>query len=245
MKLTKLQIVGIAFATASIIMAVVCTAMAYKYITIRNEHRENYDDKIIYTFGKKNLTYFAGGMDGDGRKDPNKHKGDKFSKIYFDVQLKPNGTMVLYDINRNNSSDVVGIYITTRLNASTHYQNGKYLQREYDDMINNAIFNNIREGSQYGLDRYVRYMKKDGNRLADFDEVLLAMKDDSIPLRILEVDSPPSVRPHGGGGVYHYFMYNDLVQVKMHYQKYYLKDWQFIENSMIAYLDQLYKEAEQ
>ncbi len=245
MKRTKLQIVGIVFAITIIIMVIVYSIVADRYIATHNEDRQPYDDKIIYTFGKKKMTLFTGGMDGEGYEDPNKYKGDRVSKLYFDVQLKPDGTMVLFNIKVNGSSDVVGIYIITLLEASTHRQNGKSLQRKYDDMRNNAIFNNIREGSQYGLDRYVRYMKKDGNRLADFDEVLVTMKDDSTPLRILETVSPPSVRAYGGGGVTHYFMYNDLVQVEMNYQKYYLKDWQFIEDSMIAYIDQLYKDAEQ
>ncbi len=242
MKRTKLQIVEMTLAS---IISVVFIVVAYRYLITPYDYGQPYDDKIIYTFGKKNLTYFAGGMDGDGREDPNRYKGDKFSKIYFRSQLKPDGTMVLYNIRSNDSDRVMGIYISTLLEASTHVQNGKRLQRKYDDVINNAIFYNVREGSEYGLDKYVSYMEKGGSRTAHFREFLITMKDESTPLRILETVSPPSAREYGGGGVEHYFMYNDLVQVNMHYQKYYLEDWQFIEDSMIAYLDKLYEDAEE
>ncbi len=242
MKRTKLQIVGIILAS---IISVVFTVGAYKFITTLNEYEKSYNEMTTYVFGKKKMAYFRGGMDGDGREDPNKYKGDDFSKMYFRTQLKPDGSMVLFNIKVNGSSEVVGIYIITLLEASTYVQDGNVLQERYDEAMNNRHYNSVREGSEYGLDRYVEYRKEDGRRYANFDEVLITMKDDSTPLRILETVSPPSVRPYGGGGVTHYFMYNDLVQVEMNYQKYYLKDWQFIEDSMIAYLDQLYKDAEQ
>ncbi len=246
MKLTKLQIVGITLASIVAIIAIVFTAVAYRYITTRYDYGQPYNDRMINTFGKKKMVTSFGGMSsGITHKDPNKYKGDDFSKIYFDVQLKPDSSMVLFNIKVNGSSKVVGTYITTRLEASTYVQDGNALQERYDEAMNNRHYNSVREGSEYGLDRYVEYRKEDGRRYADFNEILVTMKDDNTPLRILETVSPPSVRPYGGGGVYHYFMYNDLVQVKMHYQKYYLKDWQFIEDSMIAYLDQLYKDAEQ
>ncbi len=243
MKLTKLQIVGIILAS---IISVVFTVGAYRYLITSYDYGKPYDDKIISTFGKKNMTFFTGGMNsGVTHKDPNRYRGDDFSQISLRTQLKPDGSMVLFNIKVNGSSKVVGIYIITRLEASTYVQDGNALQERYDDLMNGRHYLSIREGSEYGLDKYVGYTKTGGKRrLADFQENFITMKDDNTPLRILETVSPPSVRPYGGGGVYHYFMYNDLVQVKMHYQKYYLKDWQFIEDSMIAYLDQLYKDAE-
>ncbi len=82
----------------------------------------------------------------------------------------------------------------------------------------------------------------DGRKPSPYTDYLVAMKNETMPLRLLRVVTPRPVEGDAGG-VYHHFMYNDLMQVEMHYRKIFLKDWQRIENAMRQYIDNLYAEA--
>ncbi len=248
MKLTKLQIFGLAFATTLIIMTIVCTAVAYKYITTRYDYGKK-DDKIITTFGKKEMTYYTGGMMSSTKEyNIGKYPEDSQRKIYFDAQLKPDNTIWLINLrydeksydtwNKNGNPSLAVI-----LESSTLVENGKDLQFMFNTALDSTYYYSKQEGSKYKLDRYVQYAK-DGNRIAYLYEHLVTINDKGKLIRYLKVTTPSDDIGTEVGGVEHYFMYNDLVQVRIYYRKKHLKNWQSIENSMIAYIDQLYKEAE-
>ncbi len=234
-----------------------CAIKHYQHWSIRNQPSVPIEDmpdrrgqdKIIVRFGKQNMAYYTGGMSANFSEDDlRRFEGDRVSKIYFDAQLREDGTIWLVNMRYDPMSFETCCYnnhLTVRLESSTWYQHGQQINDMYKTALDSTHLYSVRDGDLYGLDRYVEYRKKDNERSSRHEEYLVTMKQDGTPLRFLAVVSPDIVREIGGGGVSHYFMYNDDVQVKMHYRKYILQDWQAIENSMRAYINQLYKDAEQ
>ncbi len=248
----KIKLRHIVYAVIAVIAIKIAYDMAWHYY-VRSPYNKptgtyidkRGEDREIMRFAKKNIAYYTGGMDsGTGWKDQKKYEGDDFSKIYFEAKTKEDGSIWLVNIWNDPASfryQGNGNIMTVRLDASTLYQDGKRLKYMYETAMNGGYFYSVREGSLYGLDKYVKYMN-DGRKPSPYTDYLVAMKNETMPLRLLRVVTPRPVEGDAGG-VYHHFMYNDLMQVKMHYRKIFLKDWQRIENAMRQYIDNLYAEA--
>ncbi len=198
-------------------------------------------------FGKQVMMVYPDAMSGGVTfKDPNRLEGDYYSKLYFDAKITPNNCIVLVNrYHRPETHDYIsdGNRMIVRLDASVKHQQGKVLKAYYENGLNGSYSYSVHEGEQFGLTKYVSYMRE-GGQPSPYTDYLVTMKASDMPLRLLEVTTPRPVKGNAGG-VYHYFMYSDWVQVKIHYRKIYLKDWQRIETAMRQFIDKLYAEAKQ
>ncbi len=204
-------------------------------------------EAIKKPFGKKEMMIYLDAMDiGVSFKDPNKLTGDWGSNLDFDAKITPNNCIVLVNrYHRPETDDYIsdGNRMIVRLDASVKHQQGKVLKAYYENGLDGSYSYSVHEGEQFGLTKYVRYMRE-GGQPAPYTDYLVTMKTPDMPLRLLEVTTPRPVKGNAGG-VEHYFMYNDWVQVNIYYRKIYLKDWQRIETAMRQFIDKLYAEAEQ
>ncbi len=203
--------------------------------------------KYIYQVGKKKMVFYFGGINGG--KAHNKasfYQGDDYTKVYFDLVINADGKARLlnihYDLPDNWKLAEGDIHTMIRLDAAVNFQSGKDMRRKFQETLDSRFYYSLEDGYEYGLKKYVEYFKKDNKRPAGQITHLVTMKDAKTPLRLLEVTSY-TFSGNPAGGIKHYFMYNDFVQVKVSYRKIYLKDWQRIENAVRNYVDKLYQEA--
>ncbi len=205
--------------------------------------------KSIHQVGKKKMVFYFGGISGGkAHNKANLHKGDKYINVYFDLIISADGTPRLlniqYDQPDNWKLAKGDIHTIIRLDAAVNFQGGEDMRRKLQKTLDSKFYYSLEDGYEYGLKKYVEYLRRKHQRPAGLIEHLVTMKDNETPLRLLEVTHSPAFG-ETAGGVRHYFMYNDFVQVKIHYRKIYLKDWQRIETSVRSYIDKLYAEAKQ
>ncbi len=194
------------------------------------------------------MAFYFGGISGaKARYKKNQHKGDYYVQAYFDLIVNADGAARLLNMQYDQPDDWKlaqgDIHTIIRLNAEVLFQDGKQMRKMLQKTLDSRFYYSREAGSEYGLKKYVEYLKRNNKRPAGQTEHLVTMKDETTPLRLLEVTHSPAFG-ETAGGVRHYFMYNDFVQVKVHYRKIYLKDWQRIETAVRSYIDQLYAEAE-
>ncbi len=204
-------------------------------------------EKYIRQVGTKKMVFYSGGINGG--KAHNKasfHQGDDYTKVYFDLVINADGKARLlniqYDQPDNWKLAEGDIHTMIRLDATVNFQSGKDMRRKFQETLDSRFFYSLEDGYEYGLKKYVEYFKEDNKRPAGLEEHLVTMKNTKTPLRLLEVTHSPEFG-ETAGGIDHYFMYNDFVQVNIFYRKIYLKDWQRIENAVRSYVDKLYQEA--
>ncbi len=204
-------------------------------------------EKYIRQVGTKKMVFYSGGINGG--KAYNKasfHQGDDYTKVYFELVINTDGKARLlniqYDQPDNWKLAESDIHTMIRLDAAVYFQSGKDMREKLQNTLNGKSRYSLEDGYEYGLKKYVEYFRKDNKRPAGQITHLVTMKDTKTPLRLLEVTSL-TISGKPAGGVDHYFMYNDFVQVDIFYRKIYLKDWQRIENAVRNYVDKLYQEA--
>ncbi len=143
----KIKLRHIVYAVIAVIAIKIAYDMAWHYY-VRSPYRPPPDhyidmrgkDRLIRRFAKKNMAYYMGGMSAStSRKDPKKYEGDDFSKIYFEAKTREDGSIWLVNISHDPASfryQGNGNIMTVRLDASTLYQDGKWLKYLYERAMN-------------------------------------------------------------------------------------------------------------
>ncbi len=213
---------------------------------IERERNERATDTRIITLGGKKMTY---NLYLSSSSLPGKHSypNDTREQISYRVRINYDGSVVLWDRLFDpdpSKTNPPGIWAMVSLNGEMPNKDGKYLRFMYEEKMDNQYTYCRPAKDKLGLKRCIDELRS-GSKGSRYQEYLVTMKDDVTPLRFLDVSIPRYLIGTGkGGGVRHHFMYDDKIQVEIYYRKQDLKNWKLIEESVINYINESIKEAE-
>ncbi len=203
-------------------------------------------DTRVTTLGGKQMTYNFY-LSFSSLPDKLSYPNDKIRSIIYEVRIDYDGSLVLWDplIDPNPSKTTPpGIWAMVSLNAIKPRKNGYRIHQWYKEAMNNKYTYCRPAENKFGLKRCIEKLKN-GNEGSDYQEYLVTMKDDVTPLRFFDVSIPRYLIGTGKGGIVkEHFMYDDKIQVRIAYSKKELKNWKLIEESVINYINERIKEAE-